>query len=110
MSDALPDHSLAESVGSGFLHLTGIGSRLAKREADEEQIDALDEKLVDDLGREFHERGEEAVPGLDVAPVTSVDPSFTLDAVLLIARDAFRVLQDFSRRWCACARRGHRVR
>src|ERR1700730_16511050 len=94
MSDALPDHSLAESVGSGFLHLTGIGSRLAKRETDEEQIDALDEKLVDDLGREFHDRGEEAVPGLDLAPVTAVDPGFTPDAFLLIARDAFRVLQD----------------
>jgi hypothetical protein len=94
MSDALPDHSLAESLGSGFLHVTGIGSRLAKRQADEEQLDALDATMLNDLDREFHERGEEAVPGLDLASVTQVDPDFTPDAFLLIARDAFRVLQD----------------
>jgi hypothetical protein len=94
MSDALPDHSLAESLGSGFLHVTGIGSRLAKRQADEDQLDALDTTMLNDLDREFHERGEEAVPGLDLASVTQVDPDFTPDAFLLIARDAFRVLQD----------------
>jgi hypothetical protein len=94
MSDALPDHPLAEKLGSGFLHVTGIGSRLAKREADEEQLDALDKTMLTDLDREFHERGEEAVPGLDLATVTKVDPDFTPDAFLLIARDAFRVLQD----------------
>jgi hypothetical protein len=94
MTDALPDHPLAESLGSGFLHITGIGSRLAKREADEEQLDALDETMLTDLNREFHERGEEAAPGLDLATVTKVDPDFTPDALLLIARDAFRVLQD----------------
>jgi hypothetical protein len=94
MSDALPDHPLAKSLGSGFLHVTGIGSRLAKREADEEQLDALGETMLTDLDREFHERGEEAVPGLDLATVTKVDPDFTPDAFLLIARDAFRVLQD----------------
>jgi hypothetical protein len=94
MSDALPDHSFAESLGSGFLHVTGIGSRLAKREADEEQLDALDTRMLNDLDREFHERGEEAVPGLDLASVTHVDPEFTPDSFLLIARDAFRVLQD----------------
>jgi hypothetical protein len=94
MSDALPDHSLPESVGSGFLHVTGIGSRLAKREAAEEQLDARDDKALTDLDREFHERGEEAVPGLDLTPVAQVDPGFTADAFLLIARDAFRVLQD----------------
>src|ERR1700689_668176 len=94
MSDALPDHSLPESVGSGFLHVTGIGSRLAKREAAEEQLDALDDKELADLDREFHDRGEEAVPGLDLAPVAQVDPAFTADSFLLIARDAFRVLQD----------------
>jgi hypothetical protein len=90
MSDALPDHTL----GSGFLHVTGIGSRLAKREADEEQLDALDATMLSDLDREFHERGEEAVPGLDLASVARVDPEFTPDSFLLIARDAFRVLQD----------------
>jgi predicted lipid-binding transport protein (Tim44 family) len=94
MSDALPDHPLAESLVSGFLHVTGIGSRLAKRDADEEQLDALDETMLTDLDREFHERGEDAVPGLDLATVTKVDPDFTPDAFLLIARDAFRVLQD----------------
>jgi hypothetical protein len=94
MSDALPDHSLAESVGSGFLHVTGIGSRLVKREADEEQLDGIDDKMLNDLDREFHERGEEAVPGLDLTSVTKVDPDFTPDAMVLIARDAFRVLQD----------------
>ncbi len=94
MSDALPDHSIAESLGSGFLHVTGIGSRLARRAADEEQLDSLDATMVTDLDREFHERGEEAVPGLDLASVTKVDPAFTPDAFLLIARDAFRVLQD----------------
>jgi hypothetical protein len=94
MSDALPDHSLAESLGSGFLHVTGIASRLAKRQADEDQLDALDTTMLNDLDREFHERGEEAVPGLDLASVTQVDPDFTPDAFLLIARDAFRVLQD----------------
>ena len=94
MSDALPDHSLAESLGSGFLHVTGVGSRLAKRESDEAQLDALDAKMLTDLDREFHERGEEAVPGLDLASVTRVDPEFSPDRFLLIARDAFRVLQD----------------
>lgn len=94
MSDALPDHSIAESLGSGFLHVTGIGSRLAKREADEERLDALDATMLNNLDREFHERGEEAVPGLDLASVTQVDPGFTPDAFLLIARDSFRVLQD----------------
>ena len=94
MSDRLPDHPLAESLGSGFLHVTGIGSRLAKREADEEQLDALDKTMLTDLDREFHERGEEVVPGLDLATVTRVDPDFTPAAFLLIARDAFRVLQD----------------
>jgi hypothetical protein len=94
MSDALHDHSLAESLGSGFLHVTGIGSRLAKREADEEQLDALDTNLLDALDREFHARGEEPGPGLDLEAVTQVDPEFTPDAFLLIARDAFRVLQD----------------
>jgi hypothetical protein len=94
MSDALPDHSFAESVASGFLHVTGIGSRLAKREADEEQLDALDTTMLNNLNRKFHERGAEAVAGLDLASVKQVDPDFTPDALLLIARDAFRVLQD----------------
>jgi len=94
MSDALPDHSISESLGSGFLHVTGIGSRLAKRQADEERLDALDTAMINDLDREFHERGVEAVPGLDLASVTQVDPEFTPDAFLLIARDSFRVLQD----------------
>lgn len=94
MSDALPDHSLAESVGSELLHVTGIGSRLARRAADEAQLDALDATMLTDLDREFHERGDEAVPGLDLASVTKVDPAFTPDTFLLIARDAFRVLQD----------------
>jgi hypothetical protein len=94
MSDALPDHSLAESLGSGFLHVTGIRSRLAKRAADEKQLDALDATMLNDLDREFHERGEEAAPGLDFASVRRVDPEFTPDSFLLIARDAFRVLQD----------------
>jgi hypothetical protein len=92
LSDQLSD--AAESVGSGFLHVTGIGSRLARREADQEQLDAIDDTMVSDLDREFHERGEEAVPGLDLAAVTQVDPSFTPDTFLLIARDAFRGLQD----------------
>ena len=94
MSDALPDDSIAESLGAGFLHVTGIGSRLARREADEERLDSLDDKMLTDLDREFHERGDEAVPGLDLAAVTKVDPEFTADSFLLIARDAFRVLQD----------------
>jgi hypothetical protein len=94
MSDALPDHSPVESLGSGFLHVTGIGSRLAKREADEQHLDSLDATMVNDVDREFHERGEEAVPGLDLTSVTKVDPGFTPDSFLLIARDAFRVLQD----------------
>ena len=50
--------------------------------------------MVTDLEREFHERGEEATPGLDLSAVTKVDPAFTADTFLLIARDAFRVLQD----------------
>ena len=94
MSDALPDHSISESLGSGFLHVTGIGSRLARRAAAEERLDALDAALLNDLDREFHERGVEGVPGLDLASVTRVDPEFTPDAFLLIARDSFRVLQD----------------
>lgn len=84
----------AELVGSGLLHVTGIGSRLAKREADQEELDTLDDTMVTDLNREFHERGEEAVPGLDLTAVTKVDPEFTPDLFLLIARDTFRVLQD----------------
>jgi hypothetical protein len=84
----------AESVGSGMLHVTGIGTRLAEREADQEEVDSLDDKMDTDLDREFHERGEEATPGLDLAAVTAVDPEFTADEFLLIARDAFRVLQD----------------
>jgi hypothetical protein len=94
MSDAAPEHPFADSIGSGFLHVTGIGSRIARREADEEQLDAVDDKMLTDLDREFHERGEEAVPGLDFSAVTKVDPEFTPDAFLLIARDTFRVLQD----------------
>jgi hypothetical protein len=94
MSDLLPDGSFAESLGTGFLNVTGIGSRLAKRESDEEQLDALDDKMGTDLDREFHERGEEAGPGLDLGAITQVDPGFTADAFLLIARDSFRVLQD----------------
>ena len=50
--------------------------------------------MLTDLDKEFHERGEESVPGLDLAAVTKVDPAFTPDTFLLIARDAFRVLQD----------------
>jgi hypothetical protein len=92
MSDQLSD--VAESIGSGFLHVTGIGSRLARRSADQAQLDAIDDTMLTDLDREFHERGEEAVPGLDLAAVTKVDPAFTADTFLLIARDAFRVLQD----------------
>jgi hypothetical protein len=94
MSDAAPDNSFGESVGEGFLHVTGIGSRLVKREAAEEQLDAVDDKMLGDLDREFHERGEEAVPGLDLTAVTKVDPEFSADAFLLIARDTFRVMQD----------------
>jgi len=94
MSDAPPSHPLEESVGSAFLHVTGIGSRLARRDADEAQLDALDSQMLADLDREFHERGVEAVPGLDLTPVTAIDPAFTADAMLLIARDTFRVLQD----------------
>src|SRR5580693_5809527 len=94
MSDAAPEHPFADSIGSGFLHVTGIGSRIARREVDEEQLDAVDDKMLTDLDREFHERGEEAVPGLDFSAVTKVDPEFTPDAFLLIARDTFRVLQD----------------
>ena len=33
-------------------------------------------------------------PGLDLTAVTKVDPEFTADSFLLIARDTFRVLQD----------------
>ncbi len=94
MGDAQPDHSPAEALGSAFLHVTGIGSRIAKREADEEQLDALDDKMLTDLDSEFHARGEEAAPGLDLTSVTTVDPAFTADSFLLIARDMFRVLQD----------------
>ena len=94
MDDPLPDHAAAEALGSGFLHVTGIGSRLSRREVDEEQLDAVDGKLLTDLDREFHERGEESAPGLDLAAVTTVDPAFTADSFLLIARDTFRVLQD----------------
>jgi hypothetical protein len=86
--------TVAESAGSGMLHVTGIGNRLAQREADQEELDALDDKMLTDLDREFHDRGEEAVPGLDLTALTAVDPAFTPDAFLLIARDAFRVLQD----------------
>jgi hypothetical protein len=94
MSDVAPQHPFAESVGESFMNITGIGSRLAKRAADEEQLDALDDKMLTDLNAEFHERGEEVVPGLDLAAVTKVDPEFTPDAFLLIARDTFRMLQD----------------
>jgi hypothetical protein len=94
MSDALPDQAFGESVGEGFLHVTGIGSRLARREAAEDQLDAVDDTMLTDLDREFHERGEEAVPGLDVSAVTKVDPAFSPDEFLLIARDTFRVMQD----------------
>ena len=81
MGDAQPDHSPAEALGSAFLHVTGIGSRIAKREADEEQLDALDDKMLTDLDREFHERGEEAIPDLDLTSVTTVDPAFTAGLV-----------------------------
>jgi hypothetical protein len=92
LSDQFSD--AAEALGSGMLHVTGIGTRLAERAADQEEVDALDDKMVTDLDREFHERGEEATPGLDLAAVTAIDPAFTADEFLLIARDAFRVLQD----------------
>lgn len=94
MSDVAPDNSFGESIGEGFLHVTGIGSRLVKREAAEEQLDAVDDKMLGDLDREFHERGEDAVPGLDLSDVTKVDPEFSADAFLLIARDTFRFMQD----------------
>jgi hypothetical protein len=94
MSDAAPTHPLEESIGSGFLHVTGIGSRLARREAAQEKLDTLDAKMLTDLDREFHERGAEAIPGLDLAALTKVDAEFSPDAFLLIARDAFRVMQD----------------
>jgi hypothetical protein len=93
MSDATPDHAL-ESIGAGFLHVTGIGSRLGKRQSAEQQLDAIDDKMLTDLDREFHERSEEAVPGLDLTMLTKVDPEFSADAFLLIARDTFRVMQD----------------
>ena len=92
LSDRFSD--AAESLGSGMLHVTGIGTRLAERAADQQEVDALDDKMVTDLDQEFHERGEEATPGLDLAAVTAVDPGFTPDSFLLIARDTFRVLQD----------------
>ncbi len=94
MSDAPPSHPLEESVGSAFLHVTGIGSRLARRDADEARLDALDEQMLTDLDKEFHERGEESVPGLDLTALTTVDPGFIADSFLLVARDTFRVLQD----------------
>jgi hypothetical protein len=94
MSDVAPEHPLEESIGSAFLHVTGIGSRLAKREAAQEERDTLDGKMLANLDREFHERGEEAVPGLDMTALTKVDPEFSPDAFLLIARDTFRVMQD----------------
>jgi hypothetical protein len=93
MSDATPDHAL-ESIGAGFLHVTGIGGRLARREVAEAQLDAVDDKMLADLDREFHERGEEAVPGLDLTMLTKVDPEFSAVAFLLIAKDTFRVMQD----------------
>lgn len=92
LSDRFSD--AAESLGSGMLHVTGIGTRLAERAADQQEVDALDDKMVTDLDQEFHERGEEATPGLDLAAVTAVDPGFTRNSFLLIARDTFRVLQD----------------
>jgi hypothetical protein len=94
MSDVAPDHSFAESVGEGILHVTGIGSRLAKRETAEVQLDAIDDTMLTDLDREFHERGEAAVAGLDLTGLIKVDPGFSPDAFLLIARDTFRVMQD----------------
>jgi hypothetical protein len=94
MSDVAPEHPLEESVGSAFLHVTGIGSRLAKREAAQEALDTVDDRMLADLDREFHERGEEAIPGLDLTVLTTVDPEFSPDAFLLIARDTFRVMQD----------------
>lgn len=94
MSDVAPEHPLEESVGSALLHVTGIGSRLARREAAQEELDTLDDKMLADLDREFHERGEEAIPGLDLTALTKVDPEFNADSLLLIARDTFRVMQD----------------
>jgi len=96
MSEATPGHAL-EPIGAGFLHVTGIGSRLARREVAEEQLDAVDDKMLVDLDREFHDRGEEAVPDLDLTVLTKVDPEFSADAFLLIARDTFRVMQDAHR-------------
>jgi hypothetical protein len=94
MTDVAPEHPFEESLGSGFLHVTGIGSRLARREAAQEELDTLDAKMLSDLDREFHERGEEAIPGLDLTALTKVDPEFSPEAFLLIARDTFRVMQD----------------
>jgi hypothetical protein len=89
-----PEHPMEESLGSAFLHVTGIGSRLARRETAQEALDTIDDKMLTDLDRQFHERGEEAIPGLDLTALTKVDPEFSPDAFLLIARDTFRVMQD----------------
>ena len=35
--------------------------------------------MLTDLDREFHERGEAAVPGLDLKSVTRIDPEFSPD-------------------------------
>jgi len=95
MGDPLPDHSVGEALGSAFLHVTGIGARISKREADEAQLDALDGTLLTDLDREFHERGEDAGPDLGPDLRHRGRPRVhRRNSFLLIARDTFRVLQD----------------
>ena len=93
LSDQFSD--AAESLGSGMLHVTGIGTRLAKREADR----ATDRRrsttrCTPTSTASSTNAARKQSPGLDLAAVTAVDPQFTADEFLLIARDTFRILQD----------------
>src|SRR5438128_3534769 len=93
MSERREDESPFANVGDAILRASGIASRIAKRESDLEELDRVDEAVLDTLKREFHERGESAAPGFDPSPIEAIDPEFSAESFLVIARDTFRVVQ-----------------
>ncbi|MGD1034233.1 MAG: TIM44-like domain-containing protein [Candidatus Dormibacteria bacterium] len=90
---------LSESgLARGAEHLVPFRGRMVSKleEAAEElgEEDRLDEKMVADLGTEFHEQSPAEAAGVDLAPIRAVDPQFDDFAFRSIARETFNKVRE----------------
>jgi hypothetical protein len=79
-------------------HLVPFRGRMVRKleqaadELDEE--DRLDQKMLVDLGTEFHEQPPPEAAGVDLAPIRAVDPQFDDFTFRTIARETFNKVRE----------------